>query len=290
LGQKVHPIASRLGFIKTWDAKWFGGKNLRQMLHEDIAIREFIKKKLHQSGVGKVRIERAGKSLRVDIHTARPGLVIGKRGADIENLRTDLEGMTDQKVFVNIIPIRKPELDAQVVAGGIAMQLEKKMPYRRIMKRAILRAIESGAGGIKVCVSGRLGGAEIARTEWLKDGRIPLQTFRADIDYGFAESFTTYGQIGVKVWIFKEELTKKAQQEEVGEPAHKEEKGEKVEKEKKEEEVEKEEKGEKVEKEKKEEKVEKEEKEEKVEKEKKEEKVEKSQKDEVNTDANAQES
>jgi len=224
LGQKVHPVGSRLGFIKTWDAKWFGGKHLRQMLHEDIALREFIKKKLHQSGVGKVRIERAGKSLRVDIHTARPGLVIGKKGADIENLRTDLEEMTDQKVFINIIPIKKPELDAQVVAAGVAMQLEKKMPYRRVMKRAISRAMESGAGGIKVCVSGRLGGAEIARTEWLKEGRIPLQTFRADIDYGFAESFTTYGQIGVKVWIFKEELTKKAEDEKVAEPAHKEEK------------------------------------------------------------------
>jgi len=230
LGQKVHPVGSRLGFIKSWDAKWFGGKNFRQMLHEDIRIREFIKKKLHQTGVGKVRIERAGKSLRVDIHTARPGLVIGKRGADIENLRTDLEELTDQKVFINIIPIRKPELDAQVLAAGIAMQLEKKMPYRRVMKRAISRAMDSGAGGIKVCVSGRLGGAEIARTEWLKEGRIPLQTFRADIDYGFAESFTTYGQIGVKVWIFKEELTKKAQQEEVSEPAQKEEKKEKEEK------------------------------------------------------------
>ncbi|MFQ5866995.1 MAG: 30S ribosomal protein S3 [bacterium] len=219
MGQKVHPVGSRLGFIKTWDAKWFGGKNLRRMLHEDIALREFIKKKLHQSGVGKIKMERAGKSLRVDIHTARPGLVIGKRGADIENLRTDLEEMTDQKVFINIIPIKKPEMDAQVVAEGIAMQLEKKMPYRRVMKRAISRAMESGAGGIKVCVSGRLGGAEIARTEWLKEGRIPLQTFRADIDYGFAESFTTYGQIGVKIWIFKED---------VGEPAHTEEK-EKVE-------------------------------------------------------------
>ncbi|MFB0526765.1 MAG: 30S ribosomal protein S3 [bacterium] len=231
MGQKVHPVGSRLGFIKSWDAKWFGGKNFRQMLHEDIRIREFIKKKLHQTGVGKVRIERAGKSLRVDIHTARPGLVIGKRGADIENLKTDLEELTDQKVFINIIPIKKPELDAQIVAAGIAMQLEKKMPYRRVMKRAISRAMEGGAGGIKVCISGRLGGAEIARTEWLKEGRIPLQTFRADIDYGFAESFTTYGQIGVKVWIFKEELTKKAQQgEEVSEPARKEETKEKEEK------------------------------------------------------------
>lgn len=227
MGQKVHPVGSRLGFIKTWDEKWFGGKNFRQMLHEDIRIREFIKKKLHQTGVGKVRIERAGKSLRVDIHTARPGLVIGKKGADIENLRTDIEELTDQKVFINIIPIKKPELDAQVLAAGIAMQLEKKMPYRRVMKRAISRAMEGGAGGIKVCISGRLGGAEIARREWLKEGRIPLQTFRADIDYGFAESITTYGQIGVKVWIFKEEVTKKAEQEEVGEPVHKEEKEEK---------------------------------------------------------------
>jgi small subunit ribosomal protein S3 len=228
LGQKVHPVAGRLGFIKTWDAKWFGGKNFRHILHEDIALREFIKKKLYQSGVGKIKIERAGKALRVDIYTARPGLVIGKRGADIENLRKDLEEITDYKLFINIIPIKKPELDAQVVAEGIAMQLEKKMPYRRVMKRAISRAMESGAGGIKVCVSGRLGGAEIARREWLKEGRIPLQTFRADIDYGFAESLTTYGQIGVKIWIFKEELTKKAEEGEVGEIADKEEK-EKVE-------------------------------------------------------------
>ena len=293
MGQKVHPIGIRLGFIKTWNAKWFGGKNFSQMLHEDITIREFIKKKLHQSGVGKTIIERAGKSLRVDIHTARPGVVIGKRGADIENLRTDLEEMTDQKVFINIIPIRKPEMDAQVVAAGIALQLEKKMPYRRIMKRAILRAMEGGVGGIKVCVSGRLGGAEIARTEWQKEGRIPLQTFRADIDYGFAESFTTHGLIGVKVWIFKEELTKKDQQEELGEPAYKEEKEkkeEKVDKEKKEEKVDKEKKEEKVDKEKKEEEVDKEKKEEEVDKEKKEEEVKKSEKDEVNTDANAQES
>jgi small subunit ribosomal protein S3 len=215
-------VGSRLGFIKSWDAKWFGGKNFRHLLHEDIAIRQVLKKKLYQSGVGKIKIERAGKSLRVDIHTARPGLVIGKKGADIENLKKDLEEVTDKKVFINIIPIKKPELDAQVVAEGIALQLEKKMPYRRVMKRAILRAMESGAGGIKICVSGRLGGAEIARTEWLKEGRIPLQTFRADIDYGFAESFTTYGQIGVKVWIFKEELTKKAEEEEVSETPHKE--------------------------------------------------------------------
>jgi len=224
LGQKVHPVASRLGYIKSWEGKWFGGKTFRQMLHEDLAIRGFIKKKLYQSGVSKVRIERAGKSLRVDIHTARPGLVIGKRGADIENLRKDLEEMTDKKVFINIIPIKKPELDAQVLAEGIALQLEKKMPYRRVMKRAITRAMEAGAGGIKVCVSGRLGGAEIARTEWLKEGRIPLQTFRADIDYGFAEAVTTYGQIGVKVWVFKEELTKKVEEEEPGELTPKQEK------------------------------------------------------------------
>lgn len=224
MGQKVHPVASRLGYIKSWEGKWFGGKTFRQMLHEDLAIRGFIKKKLYQSGVSKVRIERAGKSLRVDIHTARPGLVIGKRGADIENLRKDLEEMTDKKVFINIIPIKKPELDAQVLAEGIALQLEKKMPYRRVMKRAITRAMEAGAGGIKVCVSGRLGGAEIARTEWLKEGRIPLQTFRADIDYGFAEAVTTYGQIGVKVWVFKEELTKKVEEEEPGELTPKQEK------------------------------------------------------------------
>jgi len=223
VGQKVHPVGSRLGFIKTWDAKWFGGKKLRDMLHEDIALRQFIKRKLYQSGVGKIRIERAGKSLRVDINTARPGLVIGKKGADIENLRNELEEMTNYKIFINIVPIKKPELDAQVVAEGIALQLVKKMPYRRAMKRAISRAIESGAAGIKVCVSGRLGGAEIARTAWLKEGRVPLQTFRANIDYGFAESLTTYGQIGVKVWIFNEEPMKKAEEAEVVKAAEKEE-------------------------------------------------------------------
>lgn len=205
MGQKVNPIGFRLGVNKTWDAKWFSKKNVPDLIQEDIKMRDFVKKKLFLAGVGRIVIERAGKSIRVNIHAARPGFVIGKKGADIEALKTSLEQFTDAKVNINILPIRKPELNAQIVAEDIAQQLLKRGSFRRILKKSITRAMTSGAQGIKVRISGRLGGAEIARSEWQKEGRIPLQTLRANIDYGFAESLTTYGKIGVKVWIFIEE-------------------------------------------------------------------------------------
>lgn len=206
MGQKVHPVGFRLGYIKTHSSKWFSKKDYAKFLHEDIKIRSFVKSKLAHAGVSKVEIERAGENIKINIHTARPGIVIGKRGADVENLKTDLQELTDNQVYLNIIEVKNPEQDAQLVAESITMQLERKLPFRRVMKKAVTTAMQSGALGIKVACSGRLGGAEIARTEWTKEGRIPLHTLRADIDYGFSEAMTTYGLIGVKVWIFKKEL------------------------------------------------------------------------------------
>jgi small subunit ribosomal protein S3 len=183
------------------------------LLEEDRRIRRYLRAKLEGAAVSRVRIERAGKHLRVNIFTARPGIVIGKKGSDIENLSRDIEAMTDRRTFVNVMEIKRPELDAQLVAEGVALQLEKKVGFRRVMKKAIERTMAAGALGIKVRISGRLGGAEIARTEWLKEGRVPLQTFRADIDYGFAEALITMGRIGVKVWIFKKEHFKKTRED-----------------------------------------------------------------------------
>lgn len=217
MGQKIHPKSVRLGYIKDWDSKWFNLREMPDFIEEDQRIRTYLKGKLHLAAVSKISVERAGKYLRVNIFTARPGIVIGKGGQGIENLRSELEQITGRKTFVNVMEVKRPELDAQLVAEGIALQLEKQVSYRRAMKRAIEKAMASGAQGIKVMVSGRLGGAEIARREWLKDGRVPLQTFRADIDYGFAESFTTMGQIGVKAWIFKKEFFKKSAKELLGE-------------------------------------------------------------------------
>jgi small subunit ribosomal protein S3 len=213
MGQKVNPKGIRLGYIRDWDSKWFNLKEMPDFIEEDQRIRHYLKGKLHLAAVSKIGIERAGKYLRVNIFTARPGIVIGKGGQGIENLRSEIEEITARKTFVNVMEIKRPELDAQLVAEGIALQLEKQVSYHRAMKRSIEKTMASGAQGIKIQVSGRLGGAEIARREWLKEGRIPLQTFRADIDYGFAESFTTMGQIGVKVWIFKKELFKKTEKE-----------------------------------------------------------------------------
>ncbi|MDR3125333.1 MAG: 30S ribosomal protein S3 [Endomicrobium sp.] len=207
MGHKAHPKSVRLGYIRDWESKWFSLKEMPDFIEEDCRLRVYLKNQL--KSVSKIVIERPGKYLRVNIYTSRPGLVIGKGGQGIENLRKDIESMTSKKSFVNVMEIKKPELDAQLAAEGIAFQLEKQISFRRAMKKTIERAMAAGACGIKVMVSGRLGGAEIARTEWLKEGRIPLQTFRADIDYGFAESHTTMGQIGVKVWIFKKELFKK---------------------------------------------------------------------------------
>jgi small subunit ribosomal protein S3 len=213
MGQKVHPKSIRLGYIRDWDSKWFNLKEMPQLVEEDFHIRKYLKDKLRLAAVSKIGIERAGKYLRINIYTARPGIVIGKGGQGIETLQKELEGMSDKKTSVNVLEIKNPEIDAQLVAEGVALQLEKQIAYRRAMKKAIERAMQSGAQGIKIMAAGRLGGAEIARTEWLKEGRIPLQTFRADIDYGFAEAFTTMGQIGVKTWIFKKEFFKKTEKD-----------------------------------------------------------------------------
>ncbi|MDR1511303.1 MAG: 30S ribosomal protein S3 [Endomicrobium sp.] len=212
MGNKVHPKGVRLGYIKGWESRWFDLKEMPNFIEEDRRVRVYLKNKFKLAFVSRIGIERQGKLLCVNIHTARPGVVIGKGGQGIENLKKELEIMTAKEIVINIMEIKKPEIDAQLAAEGIAFQLERKVAFRRAMKKTIERAMSvsvGGAQGIKVMVSGRIGGADIARTEWLKEGRIPLQTFRADIDYGFAEAYTTMGQIGVKVWIFKEELFKK---------------------------------------------------------------------------------
>jgi ribosomal protein S3, bacterial type len=213
MGHKVHPKSVRLGYIKDWDSKWFNLKEMPDFIEEDRRIRTTLKAKLKLASVSRIGIERAGKYLRVNIYTARPGIVIGKGGQGIENLRKEVEAMTSRKTFVNVMEIKRPETDAQLAAEGIAFQLERQIAFRRAMKKTIEKAMAAGAQGIKVMVAGRLGGAEIARTEWLKEGRVPLQTFRADIDYGFTEAYTTMGQIGVKVWIFKKEYFKKTAKE-----------------------------------------------------------------------------
>jgi small subunit ribosomal protein S3 len=206
MGQKVNPISLRLGIIRTWDSRWFAGKDYGDLLHEDFKIREYLVKNLAQAGVARVIIERPAKKARITIHSARPGVVIGKKGADIEKLRSDLAKMTNSEVNLNIVEIRKPELDAQLVAENIAQQLERRVAFRRAMKRAVQSALRLGALGIRINCGGRLGGAEIARTEWYREGRVPLHTLRADVDYGTATAFTTYGTCGVKVWIFKSEI------------------------------------------------------------------------------------
>jgi len=206
VGQKIHPIGLRLGINKTWDSKWFSSRDYASQLHEDIKMREFVKKKLKLGGVSKVKIERTGKFIRIEIYTARPGRVIGERGQGIEGLKTELQKFTEKQIYISIIEVKNPEQDAQLVAENISFQLEKQISFRRAMKKAINTAMQAGVLGIKVAVSGRLGGAEIARREWMKEGRIPLHTLRADIDYGFAEAYTTYGQIGIKVWIFRKEI------------------------------------------------------------------------------------
>ena len=210
MGQKVHPIGIRLGITKDWASKWYAdSKTFPVYIAQDKKIRQFIKKKLKDASVSRIHIERPARKVQITIHTARPGIVIGKKGEDIENLRRSVAQMIDMSladVRLNISEIRKPELDAQLVAEGIAQQLERRVMFRRAMKRAVTNTMRLGAEGIKVKVGGRLNGAEIARSEWYREGRVPLHTFRADIDYGFAESATTYGVIGVKVWIFRGEV------------------------------------------------------------------------------------
>lgn len=207
MGQKVNPHGLRIGIIKDWDTKWYANKkNFGDLLVEDVKIRRFIKKKLYISGISRIEIERAANKIKVNVHTAKPGLVIGKGGAGIEELRKEVEALTGKSVLINITEIKSPEMDAQLVAENIASQLEKRISFRRAMKQAMSRTMKLGAKGIKTAVAGRLGGAEIARTEHYHEGTIPLQTLRADIDYGFAEANTTYGKLGVKAWIYKGEV------------------------------------------------------------------------------------
>lgn len=204
MGQKVNPIGLRVGVIRSWDSRWFAkGPLYAEQLHEDFKLRDFLKKKLKHAGVSKIEVERAAKKLKILIFTARPGVVIGKKGAGIDALKEEVQKMTPNQVFLNIQEIRKPDMDAQLVAENVALQLEKRISWRRALKKAIASAIRSGVRGIKVQVSGRLDGAEIARTEWYNEKSVPLHTLRADIDYGTAEALTTYGIIGLKVWIYK---------------------------------------------------------------------------------------
>jgi len=206
MGQKVNPIGLRLGINRTWESRWYAGKDYASKLLQDVKLRRYVYEKLKQAGVARVIIERAANKTNVTIHTARPGVIIGKKGSDIEKLRSDLGKFTDGEVSLNIVEVRKPELDAQLVADGIAQQLERRVSFRRAMKRAVQAAQRLGAGGIRVNCAGRLAGAEIARTEWYREGRVPLHTLRADIDYAISRANTTYGVIGVKVWIFKGEI------------------------------------------------------------------------------------
>jgi small subunit ribosomal protein S3 len=206
LGQKVNPIGFRLGIHRNWDSRWFAGKEYSDFVLEDHHIRKFLKKRLFQAGVSRIEIERAANKIRIKIHTARPGLVIGKKGAEIENLKRALEKQISRETMIDIQEVRKPEVDAQLVAENVALQLVRRISFRRAMKKAVSSALRFGALGIKIGCSGRLGGAEMARREWYRKGRVPLHTIRADIDYGFAEAFTTYGVVGVKVTLFKGEI------------------------------------------------------------------------------------
>jgi small subunit ribosomal protein S3 len=206
LGQKVNPIGFRLGINKTWDSQWFSEKNYHQLLHEDLKIKRYLKAKFYHAGISKVEIERAADKAKINMRVARPGIIIGRKGAEIEKLKNDLEKMMTGEVIINILEVRKPEVDAQLVAENIALQLERRVAFRRAMKRSVTSALKFGAQGIRVACAGRLGGAEMARREWYREGRVPLHTLRADIDYGFAEARTTYGAIGVKVLIFHGEI------------------------------------------------------------------------------------
>jgi len=209
LGQKVNPIGLRLGIVKTWESRWYAGKNYADYILEDYKIRKFVKNKLHHAGISKVEIERSSKHIRLRVFTSRPGIVIGKKGAEISKLKKEIEKKVSHEVMIDIQEVRKPEIDAQLVAENVALQIERRVAFRRAMKRGVSSAMRFGAKGVKIICSGRLGGAEMARTEWYKEGRIPLHTLRADIDYGFIEARTTYGIIGVKVFVFKGEILKK---------------------------------------------------------------------------------
>ena len=209
MGQKVNPIGLRLGIVKTWESRWYSDKKYAEYIEQDSKLRDFVKKKLFHAGISRIEIERSAKRIRLRIYTARPGIVIGKKGSEIERLKQELEKKVSQEVLIDIQEVRKPEIDAQLVAENVAMQIERRVAFRRAMKRGVTSAMRFGAQGIKIICAGRLGGAEMARTEWYREGRVPLHTLRADIDYGFTEAHTTYGVVGVKVYIFKGEILKK---------------------------------------------------------------------------------
>lgn len=211
MGQKVHPIGFRLGINRTWESKWYADSDYSVKLHADLKLRNFLKKRLYHAGISKIELERAANKVKVNIFAARPGIIIGKKGAEVEVLKKDLAKLTNDECFINIQEVRKPEVDAQLVAENVALQMERRVAFRRAMKRSVQMALKFGAKGIKINCAGRLGGAEMSRIEWYREGRVPLHTLRADIDYGFAEAKTTYGIIGVKVLIFKGEVFTKDQ-------------------------------------------------------------------------------
>ncbi|MDD4801687.1 MAG: 30S ribosomal protein S3 [Syntrophomonas sp.] len=217
MGQKVHPKGFRIGVIKGWDSNWYADKEYSELLHEDYKIRKIVKERFYTAGISKVEIQRTGNRVRVTIHTAKPGIVIGRGGSEVEKLKIELSRVTGKNININIQEIKKPELDAQIVAENVAQQLEKRISFRRAMKQTVQRTMRIGGIGMKISISGRLGGAEIARTEWYSEGKVPLHTLRADIDYGFAEANTTYGKIGIKVWINRGEIAPEAKQR----PKHK---------------------------------------------------------------------
>ncbi len=216
MGQKVHPIGFRLGVNRTWESRWYADSDYSEKLHADLKLRNFLKKRLYHAGISKIELERAANKVKINIFAARPGIIIGKKGSEVEVLKNDLAKITDDECFINIQEVRKPEVDAQLVAENVALQLERRVAFRRAMKRSVSMALKFGAKGIKITCAGRLGGAEMSRTEWYREGRVPLHTLRADIDYGFAEALTTYGIIGVKVLIFKGEVLGKEQEQPVG--------------------------------------------------------------------------
>lgn len=216
MGQKVHPIGFRLGINRTWESRWYADNDYAEKLHADLKLRNFLKKRLYHAGISKIELERAANKVKINIFAARPGIIIGKKGSEVEVLKKDLAKITDDECFINIQEVRKPEVDAQLVAENICLQLERRVAFRRAMKRSVSMALKFGAKGIKINCAGRLGGAEMSRTEWYREGRVPLHTLRADIDYGFAEAMTTYGIIGVKVLIFKGEVLGKEKDQPAG--------------------------------------------------------------------------
>ena len=218
MGQKVHPKGFRLGVIEQWESRWFAGREYADLLHEDVKIRNFLKARLYHAGVSRIDIERAANKAKINIHTARPGIVIGKKGAEIEKLKQELATLTSRECFLNIHEVRRPDVEAQLVAENVALQLERRVAFRRAMKEAVARAMRMGAQGVRIQCSGRLGGSEIARREWYREGRVPLHTLRADVNYGFAEARCSYGVIGVRVWIFRGEVLTRQEEEQRSAP------------------------------------------------------------------------